>query len=106
VVAAIIKHGIHSSLQLPEDLALLLDTLRPYNIGDSLLVQTHFCHEEKDNKAVLFDRMHNRLKVIEKTDVAKYTKIMQTIQPPGASVWLASAMDSTHLHCCVLRYAP
>jgi hypothetical protein len=106
VVVAIIKDDIHSSLQLLEDLALLLDTLRQYNIGDSLLVQTHFCHEEEDNKTALFDRMHKRLKVIEKTDAAKYTRIMQTIQPPGVSVWLASAMDNTHLHCCVLRYAP
>jgi hypothetical protein len=106
VVAAIIKDGIHSSLQLSEDLALLLDILRQYNIGDSLLVQIHFCHEEKDNKAALFDRMHKRLKVIEKTHAAKYTRIMQAKQPPGASVWLAIAMDSTLLHCCVLRYAP
>jgi hypothetical protein len=84
VVAAIIKDGILSSLQLPEDLALFLDTLRQYNIGDSLLVQTHFCHEEKDKKAALFDRMHKRLKNIEKTYAGKYTRIMQATQPLGA----------------------
>jgi hypothetical protein len=106
VVAAIIKDDLHSSLQLLEDLALLLDTLRQYNIGDSLLVQIHFCHEEEDNKAALFNRMHKRLKVIEKTHAAKYTRIMQAIQSSGASVWWASAMDSAHHHCCVLRYAP
>jgi hypothetical protein len=93
-VAAIIKDGIHSSLQLSEDLALFLDTLRQYNIGDSLLVQTHFCHEEEDNKAALFDRMHKRLKVIEKTYAAKYTRIMQAIQPLGAKQHPSSLLCS------------
>ncbi|PNT65646.1 hypothetical protein BRADI_3g00066v3 [Brachypodium distachyon] len=106
IVAAIIENGIHASLQIPQDLTHLLDGLKNYPIGFSLMVQSHICHEEEDNKTALFVRMYKRLKVLEKIDPAKHGQILQSIQQiSGTNLWLASAMSNTHLHC-VLRYSP
>ena len=56
VLANIIHIDIHSSYQIPEDLAHLLKCLRLYNISFSPLVRKHASHEEEDVKSALFMR--------------------------------------------------